>query len=247
MNKDRDQFAERWMDEALKRYSDAEPREGFEARLMARLAAEKADVSFSNVGQRRRLRWPVWAPVAVAALVVVGVIGVARWRSSGGNRTVAQVEKATIPLKPKPGLDGAPSGRNSESASTLAARTQDTRPVEIASSRHPHSSNRSLSGPPRNVVAKKAEPRREQFPTPTPLTEQEKLLLAYLKATPVEEIQNVAAMQQRQREEAERRAKELDGGRQNASPQSTTEPEINHMQFSPLGNGTADSDARGAR
>ena len=46
------------------------------------------------------------------------------------------------------------------------------------------------------TLASTAQPRQPKFPTPAPLTEQERLLLAYVRATPKAEIENVIAEKQ---------------------------------------------------
>jgi hypothetical protein len=43
------------------------------------------------------------------------------------------------------------------------------------------------------LLASSNAPKQSQFPTPEPLSEQERLLLAYMRATPREEIDNVIA------------------------------------------------------
>lgn len=66
MNPDkRDQFAERWIEEVLARYSDAEPRPGLDSRILANLEAAE---------RRQRRSWRLaWIPVACSALVILGL------------------------------------------------------------------------------------------------------------------------------------------------------------------------------
>ena len=62
---DHEQFTERWLDQALARYSEHEPRAGFEDRILAGLAAHKVE----RVPAWRRFAWVPVACTAALALV----------------------------------------------------------------------------------------------------------------------------------------------------------------------------------
>ena len=59
---DNDQSAERWLDDALKQYGEAEPRRGLENRVLANLQAER---------ERLTLRPWWWRPSAAAVTIAV--------------------------------------------------------------------------------------------------------------------------------------------------------------------------------
>jgi hypothetical protein len=63
---DNNHTAERWLDDALKQYGEAEPRPGLENRVLANLHTEQA---------RLTLRPWYWRPVIAAVMIAVFVIG----------------------------------------------------------------------------------------------------------------------------------------------------------------------------
>lgn len=209
---DREQFAERWLDEALARYSVAEPRTGLEGRILANLAAE---------GERRRARYRWrWIPAACAAVIALAV-GLAALRH-------AKPASAPAPIVAH-ALD-APV-RTQATVATATQAQPVARPVRLVRVRRS-----------RAAVAKAVEPRKPQFPTPMPPTEQERLLVAYLSATPTRELLAVATDQQKWRERVQKNA---DAAVQNAAPAPAQE--INHLQISPLEGGTTEASAPDAR
>jgi hypothetical protein len=213
---DREQFAERWLDEALARYSDAEPRTGLEGRILANLAAEAER-------RRARYRW-LWIPAACAA-VIASAVGIA---------TLRHVRPASVPA---PIVAHAPAVPMHTQATVNTAQAQTVaRPVRVtATAAQPVRVRRSNA-----AIAKDVEPRKPQFPTPMPPTEQERLLIAYLSATPTHELLAVATDQQKWRERVQKNA---DAAVQNAAPA----PEINHLQSSPLEGGNTEASAPDAR
>jgi len=118
-----------------------------------------AGVQASDRAAQRR-RW-VWVLAASAAALIVAVV-VLRFTSRPARRT------ATVSPAPQ----------------AVAPKTEPPRVVAVAPpvTRVP----RKPSQRPRPVTAELRRP--EQFPTPSPLTEQEKLLLLYLQTTPASEL-----------------------------------------------------------
>lgn len=172
-NDEQNRSAERWLDAALERYSDAEPRPGFETRLLARVAAERESKT------RRRPIW-MWATVAAAAAVLFIVLTVGRT----GHHTPNSPEIAkSHPTAPS--VTSAPHPDVSATAAThtmpQARTTHAMRPVMVASAKH----HKGV-----------ASPKHSQFPTPSPLNEQERLALAYVQRTPKQEIETVLAEKQ---------------------------------------------------
>jgi hypothetical protein len=186
--KKKDEFAERWIDSALDRYTDAEPRLGFETRLLASIEAER----------EKRPRWHamwMWAAsgAAVAVLIAVIALNVSHRQNPANTPNVAKANRSA-------GASG---------QSTTAERGEAT---VLPKGQSPHTSNHSGAQqvatyrPARrptvrptnqpNLAVASTQPRQAQFPTPAPLSEQERLLLAYVRATPKEEIENVIAEKQ---------------------------------------------------
>lgn len=207
---DRDQFAERWLDETLARYSEAEPRDGFEGRVLASLAAHKTKRVFW-----RRL---VWVPVASAAAIAL-VAGISVLRHVSRPLTTPQVVAHT------------PSVPVQTQLSVLATEVP-TRPTRSAP-------NRAL----KVAVTRAPQPRKPQFPAPTPPTEQEDLLAAYLSATPTHELLAVAADQKQWRERVQKNAEAASRQEQAPAPG----PMINYLQPSLPEGGSTESGAFGAR
>jgi hypothetical protein len=154
--------SEEWLDAALNKYGDSEPRPGLENRLLAVLRAEQQ----ARAG-RSWMAWPAVASLAAALLVVAGVFQTAR-----------QGEIPAIRSTP---------------AAPLISRTSSVPTTQLGPSRTRGRRNE-----------KRSLPRPEQFPSPQPLSEQERLLASYVEkfpreATIVARVQT-AAFQEEDRE-----------------------------------------------
>jgi len=156
-----------WLDKGLAEYGNAEPRAGLENRILANLSAEKNRMS----GRRRW--W--WALSAVSAVVVV-VVSV--WLGTRPNqpRAPARENKAArvetferAGETPAQMSTGSPSGKLANSTG--------------AGDRDAHSSRSRMAN----------RPELDQFPSARPLSDQVKLLLEYVNATPRDEISAVIA------------------------------------------------------
>lgn len=147
-------WTEKLIDVHLEEPNTAEPSLGFESRLLARVAEQRA-------ARKRPVFWIVWASAAVAAVIIAIAFL---------NRPVAQkaqrmdTAKVVAPAQP--------------SAVTPTAVTAESvvakRPI-APKWRH-------------EVTTAAVNARQEVFPAPSPLSEQERLAFAYLRATPRSEV-----------------------------------------------------------
>ena len=145
---DEEQQLDHLLDSLLANYADAEPRPGFETRLMAALREPK---------QSSRFGW-LWAfcTATAAAIAVFGIYYSQLWQLP----QPPSIEAAKPPVLPaiRPFLV------------PKATRHLQKGAVEPAS------------------LVSTVEVRQEVFPTPVPLSEQERLLLHYLAGTPRSEV-----------------------------------------------------------
>jgi hypothetical protein len=149
------------LDSALASYSSVEPRPGLEGRILARIhdAAEQPQVRWWNT------RW-FWAGSAIAALVVV--IAMLAMRQG----TIAPPEKMIVQTPP------------TRSRPQPQPAVQNVGQEKIA---------KHMTAPQRHLAVLKnaslpLQQRPQIFPTPTPLSEQERMLLSYYVRTPREEL-----------------------------------------------------------
>jgi hypothetical protein len=158
---EKEKYLDELLDSALSAYSEVEPRSGLETRILARVREAGSPV----VQGPRSWRW-WWTGAAAAVAVLLGVFLFVRY-------SVIQ-----------PAMDHV--GQNTQPAPEVTPRTPDTAPVISAKNPSPRRGKRI----PRQAetVALNPEPRQTLFPTPTPLSEQEKLLLSYYARTPREEL-----------------------------------------------------------
>ena len=155
---------DRLLDVALAKYAVAEPRVGLEERVLANLRAEQARVSDHA--------WWRWSAIAAVAAVVVVVLALSV-RSVKPSHPVAADHPSTPTQAPKDPGTKIVSNRH-RSRPRLApllstAPTQAVRfsPAEVASAR---------------------PPKLDQFPSPQPLSEQEKLLRNYVAENPEQAV-----------------------------------------------------------
>jgi hypothetical protein len=176
---------DRWLDAALPHFSEADPRVGLEARVLATLASDRRE------REQNRYRWP-WRLALAAALAAVVIVVIARapWRS--GQPPVV-TERPTTP--------GAPAG------------TESPPPVVTGVTSNPALGTNGRRNNPhlRAVVGGAPAPRLAQFPAPRPLSEQERLLVALVDNSSSEQLAQDAALQQRLRKQVEE-AQISDGG-----------------------------------
>lgn len=201
------QFAERWLDDALAQYSKAEPRPGLESRILANISVAKAT------------RHSFWrSPLAIAsgcAAIISLAVGLAVLRYV---YAPAQPVVVAAPLAPR---DPVPS--------TIRTTVQP-RP-KLNQAQHP------IRRPARATDTDSKDPRLPQFPSALPLAGQQSLVLAYVRATPAEELMRVSAEQRAWQERVESGAKATQV--QDSSPG----PDINRLHFPPLESGNTQADS----
>ena len=147
---------DRELDAALANYSAVEPRAGLEERVLANLRAERTLVT-----HRAWWRWGL----AVAAAVALVTIALA-WRSGRTSQPVAG-HPAIMRLRPTDNMTPVASHNGN------ALRPREHPPYRGAA--------RQRSRPAGFVAA---NPKLEQFPSPRPLSEQEKILASYVAKDP---------------------------------------------------------------
>ncbi len=149
-------FVDELLDSALARYRSAEPRPGLEERVLGRLRAEPEPKPWLG------WTWRLAAGVAVFA-IVVATAHWARWT-------------VFAPGTPARISGGSPTEMSKSSASVSVSRSEVTKPVASPTARKMKSRTVRQA-----ALRRVAEPRGDVFPSPAPLSEQERLLIAYLK------------------------------------------------------------------
>jgi len=154
---DREREVEQWLDSALGQYGKVEPRTGLESRVLANLQSER-----NRVATRRGWWWEAGA-VAVAAAIVTAV-----WFGEGRMPRIPPrtVETSTVTRQENVGV----------SRPSIHPSQVNRRPKEA---RLPRLEKR----PSRDFAPVKA-PKLEQFPSPSPMNEQERMLARYVQEFP---------------------------------------------------------------
>jgi hypothetical protein len=173
---DREKFLDELLDSALAHYGDAQPRPGLEKRVLAGLRARPAHVSFG---------WRLMTAGGMAAAAALAIFLIVIPKHQGERTNTVQTPVKTVPqvasnsdiqvLKsrrlPQP-MDRTPAGFNrSRNAVAPHVRPQIARAVPA-----------SVTTVPRQAV----------FPSPTPLSRQEQLLLQLAQQAKPEELQALA-------------------------------------------------------
>jgi hypothetical protein len=150
---------DRELDGALAQYATVEPRAGLEQRVLTNLQAER-----EKIASRSWWRWPLTVALAAAVMIAVGVS--LMWRSAKTSPVVSVVRPPTS--VESGGQDGP----------ILAGEVRN--PAPLISSARRNQTNRDRRRQP--TVA--AGPKLEQFPSPQPMSEQEKILASYIAQYP---------------------------------------------------------------
>jgi len=174
----------RMLDAGLHAYTAVEPRAGLEERILANLAAEQA-----HVGGRSWRQWRVAAAVAAVIIVAVSLA----WRSG---------------RKPAPVISY---------HSPVNLHTPDEKSNSLRANRGPNAARQhgSLRRAARHVARGAevaANPKLDQFPSPLPLSEQEKLLASYVAQFGDEAVIVARVRAEGLRDEREREARETEAG-----------------------------------
>lgn len=130
----RDDFTERWLDDALAHYSDSEPRAGFEGRILSGLAEQKVE----RAPAWRRF---AWIPAACAAMILLAA-GLFAPRPPGSPPVVAT--KGPAPVQ-QSAMSVAGGPKPPVIARRLGVRTKTT---DIAEAPHPRQGKFPASVPP---------------------------------------------------------------------------------------------------
>lgn len=160
-DRNKDKHLDELLDSMLSAYSRAEPRPGLENRILAgvRQAAGRP------VSQVWNWKW-LWAGMAVAAALLLFTV----WAGRHLSRQVPAKTVVHVPHTAQPEPQAPPDASHAPDAATAAVRRRPAPRVE-----------------PRNA-ALALDRRPAVFPTPTPLSEQEQLMLSYLARTPRQEL-----------------------------------------------------------
>jgi hypothetical protein len=149
------------LDSALNEYSRAEPRSGLENRILATLSSKAQQESRWSWS-----RWQLWTAAAAVACVVVAVLAINHKQHSAPLVAPGQtIAKST--------------GSNSVPTVSKTASAPHVRKITR------RKQQRLVAGTPAPVIA---AVKQSVFPSPSPLSDQERLLFAYLKRTPYQEL-----------------------------------------------------------
>jgi len=162
------QDIDQWLDEALSRYADVEPRPGLESRMLARLAAQQP--------APRTISW--WA-LAFGMAALAGLLLL--WLRPALQPAPAPSTLWTAQLPP------VPLSLQHTTSPTAAVRSERPRSVRV------------------DLARQNAEAKQERFPSPSPLTEQEKMLARFVEDFP----QKAALVAQTQTELYQQDQKEM--------------------------------------
>ena len=175
-DQEKDKQIDKMLDSLLAGYSSAEPRPGLETRIMATLRdAGSREASRGWWG----LKW-VWVGAALATVIVGGVLISGKRHVAPPPRTVVQTTQPAVqqPVVKQPVIEQ-PNAQQSTIQSSAAAAVGSERVI------HRH---KTLAPGPQQNAGLALSQRPAVFPTPTPLSEQERLLLSYYSHTPREEV-----------------------------------------------------------
>lgn len=184
---------DRTLDAALAKYATVEPRAGLEGRILANLRAER-----SRAPERS---WWAWGLAAAAAAVFVVAIVLALRPGKALKPVIA--DHHSVPVQPA-GKPEQPSAREEHAAVTL---------------HKPSHQRRSRPQTSESQVVAARVPKLDQFPSPRPLTEQEKLALEYVQSSP----EQAALIARAQVAEAREQELERSAAEPGAEPPSSIE------------------------
>ena len=153
---------DRILDAALARYAAVEPREGLEQRVLANLRA------VPPIPERAWWRWGVIAAVVAVFLATLALT----WRSDKQRHPVV-ANRPVVTTQP-------PKERTIRTVSN--ARSSGVRPVR------PNAGRKVAVPPSPPALAIARPPKLDQFPSPQPLSEQEKILQSYVAENPEQAV-----------------------------------------------------------
>ena len=190
----KDDALDRELNAALAKFVAVEPRTGLEQRVLANLRTEQK--------RAPRTFWQGWPAVATSAALAVVLSISAVWRSARPAHDVAvHRSPATTPTLPKP---------ETQAANRGLSGSIPPRQAKLGRRNSPRLVNRIA------MIAASA-PKLDRFPSPQPLSEQEKILQTYLSNYPED-----AVLVARARAEAQRR----DAAEETSDGTATTEEDL---------------------
>jgi hypothetical protein len=175
---------DRELDTALAKFATVEPRTGLEERVLANLRAEQKPAAEHSWG-----RWPVLG--ATAAVVMVVAVSLLWQPGEPTPDITTHLPATTVQGDKQTGMHIA--------AKDMSTPDHPAAPTAIKRPRRPGVRH------PQALVA--SGPRLDQFPSPRPLSEEEKLLVRYVQDFPHEAV--IIAKEQA---ELEQEMERLDGG-----------------------------------
>lgn len=180
-----DQMRERELDMAMAKYAAVEPRVGLEERILAHLKAEQ-----EQAAARAWWNWPRAAALVAAVVMIVAALLVWRsWKPAPDTMAHHQLNPVQGGQRPQTGSNAGGERVRQQVAAPLRRQRIHSSHVQV-------------------VVA--AEPRLEQFPSPRPLSDQEKILANYVTRYPEHATLIAQARAEALRRDAE---EELETGR----------------------------------
>jgi hypothetical protein len=167
MQDKRDQFLDELLAAALEKQASAQPVEGLEDRILQRLRAREQ--KSGHLGWTAWRPWAVCGGIAAVIVLLLALMWPQRWHNAERRPSVIgshvnEAAQTPLPSSKKQGVARTPASV----AGMIGPKTSISKP---------HS-----RGDPIDVSAM----RPPRFPTPTPPSEEEKLLLRYVRVTPPE-------------------------------------------------------------
>ena len=214
---------ERELDAALAKYAAIEPRAGIEQRILANLRAEHKRSSV-----RSWWGWPAMGGLSVAVVVVALLLASEFWNPAP-NLTAHQSPTAAFPAEHKT-IAGVGSLRGAASPATELGTASGQRRPRGA---HLHSREAESA----------VGPKLDVFPSPQPLSEQEKMLVAY-----VAQHSQQAALIARARTEELKEDLAMETAEQNTSPDlRPSDQSVNQQNMNQQEHESAEAEPAGDR
>ena len=183
-DQEKDKQIDKMLDSLLASYSSAEPRPGLETRILANLILANPRDAEGREASRGwwNFKW-LWAGAVLAAVIVGAVLIGVRRHAAPPPRTVVQTVRPAVqqPAVQEPAVQG-------------------SAPAAVRQERVIHRHKTLAPVPPQNATLALSQ-RPPVFPTPTPLSEQERLMFSYLANTPHQEV--IAQIQRTDQQEAD--------------------------------------------
>jgi hypothetical protein len=176
---------DRALDAALAKYAAVEPRAGLEGRILARVGTEQARPADSAWLSGWRWRWAASVTAVFVVTLALAWSWRAHWQSVTQNHPMATTPRQKIANKP---VNAEVAARNENPAITQGRMAAG--PAFPSPQAHP-SRNRSSAA----EAAVSAYPKLDRFPSPRPLTDEERALRRYVQDFPQEALLTALAQE----------------------------------------------------